>query len=170
MDCSTLGLPVHQLLPELTQTHIHQVGDAIKPSHPLLSPSLPAFNLSQHQGLFQGATSSHQVAKVLEFQLPVDIQDWFPLGLTGWISLQSKGLSRVFLSTTALKHQFFGAQPSLWNAVKSSTWEKWSLCILTWPWPLLDVCPTRWPHLHASVGWAWKQPYENIVLGGESFL
>ena len=73
-------LPVHHQLPELTQTHVHQVSDAIQPSHPLSSPSLPAFNLSQHQGLFQQVSSSHQVAKVLELQLqhqslPVNIQD-----------------------------------------------------------------------------------------------
>ena len=69
MDYSTPGFPVHHQIPELTQTHIHQVGDAIQPSHPLSSASPPAFNLSQHQNLFQGVSSSHQVAKVLEFQL-----------------------------------------------------------------------------------------------------
>ena len=69
MDCSTPGLPVHHQLPELVQTHVHWVGDAILLSHPLSSPSPPAFNLSQHQGLFQWVSSSHQVAKVLEFQL-----------------------------------------------------------------------------------------------------
>ena len=68
MDCSTPGFPVHHQLLELTQTHVHRVGDAIQSSHPLSFPS-PAFNLSQLQGLFQGASSSHQVAKVLEFQL-----------------------------------------------------------------------------------------------------
>ena len=68
-DCSMPGLPVHQKLPEVTQTHVHQVSDAIQPSHPLSSPSPPTFNLSQHQGLFKWVTSSHQVAKVLEFQL-----------------------------------------------------------------------------------------------------
>ena len=69
MDCSTPGFPVHQQLPELTQSLVHQVSDAIQPSHPLLSPSPLTFNLSQHQGLFQGVSSSHQVAKVLELQL-----------------------------------------------------------------------------------------------------
>ena len=69
MDCSTPGLPVHHQLPEFTQSHVHWVGDAIQPSHPLLSPSPPVLNLSQHQGLFQWVSSSHQVAKVLEFQL-----------------------------------------------------------------------------------------------------
>ena len=69
MNCSTLGLPVHHQLPESTQTHVHWVDDAIQPSHPLSSPSPPALNLPQHQGLFQWVSSSYQVAKVLEFQL-----------------------------------------------------------------------------------------------------
>ena len=69
MDCSTPGFPVHQQLLELAQTHVHCVSNAIKPSHPLSSPSLPAVNLSQHQGLFQWVSSSHKVAKILEFQL-----------------------------------------------------------------------------------------------------
>ena len=69
MDCSTPGLPVHHQLPELAQTHVHEIGDAIQPSHPLSSPSPPAFNLSQHQDLFQWVSSLNQVAKVLEFQL-----------------------------------------------------------------------------------------------------
>ena len=69
MSCSTPGLPVHNQLPEFTQTHAHWVGDAIQPSHPLSSPSPPAFNLSQHMGLFRWVSSSRQVAKVLEFQL-----------------------------------------------------------------------------------------------------
>ena len=68
IDCSTPGFPVHHQLPEFTQTHVHRVSDALQPSHPLLSPS-PAFNLSQHQSLFQGVSSSNQVAKLLEFQL-----------------------------------------------------------------------------------------------------
>ena len=69
MDCSMPGFPVLHQLPELSQMHVHQVSDAIQPSHPLSSPSPPALNLSQHQGLFQLVHSSHQVAKVLEFQL-----------------------------------------------------------------------------------------------------
>ena len=67
MNCSTPGLPVHHQLPEFTQTHVHWVSDAIQPSHPLLSPSPPAFNLSQHQGLFKWVSSLNQVAKLLEF-------------------------------------------------------------------------------------------------------
>ena len=69
MNHNMPGLPVHHQLPEFTQTHVHQVRDAIQPSHPLSSPSLPAFNLAQHQGLFWWVISSHLVAKVLEFQL-----------------------------------------------------------------------------------------------------
>jgi len=69
MNCSTPGCPIHHQLLELTQTHIHWISDAIQPSHPLSSPSLPPFNLSQHQGLFKWVSSSHQVAKLLELQL-----------------------------------------------------------------------------------------------------
>ena len=69
MDCSMPGFPAHHQLPELAQTHVHQVSNAIQPSHPLSNLSPPAFSLSQHQGLFQGVSSSHQVDKLLEFQL-----------------------------------------------------------------------------------------------------
>ena len=69
MNCSTPGLPVHHQLPEFTHTHVHRGGDAIQLSHPLSSPSPPALNLSQHQGFFKRVSSSHQVAKVMEFQL-----------------------------------------------------------------------------------------------------
>ena len=90
MDCSTPGFPVLHHLPEFAQTHVHWVADAIQPSRPLSSPSLPAFNLSRHQGLFHWVGSSHQVARLLELQLhhqslPMTIQGWFPLGLTGLI-------------------------------------------------------------------------------------
>ena len=76
MDCSMPDFPVHQQLLELTQTQVHWVGDAIQPSHPLSSPSPPTFNLSQHQGLFKWVSSSHQVAKVLEFQLQYQSFQW----------------------------------------------------------------------------------------------
>ena len=81
MDCSMPGFLVHHQLPELAQTHVHRVSDAIQPSHPLLSPSLPkekivSFNLSQHRGLFQRVSSLHQVAKVLEFQLQHQSFQW----------------------------------------------------------------------------------------------
>ena len=76
MDCSTPGFPVHHQLPEPTQTHVHCVSNAIQPSHPLSSPSLPAFNLSRHQGLFQWVSSAHQVAKGLDFQLQYQSFQW----------------------------------------------------------------------------------------------
>ena len=76
MNCSTPGFPAHHQLPELAQTHVHWVGDAIQPSHPLLSPSPPAPNPSQHQGLFRWVNSSHEVANVLEFQLQHQSFQW----------------------------------------------------------------------------------------------
>ena len=76
MNHSTPGLPVHHQLLEFTQTHVHQVGDAIQPSHPLSPPSPPALNLSQHWSLFQRVSSLHQVAKVLEFQLQHQSFQW----------------------------------------------------------------------------------------------
>ena len=76
MDDGTPGLPVHHQLPEFTQTHVHWVDGAIQPSHPLSSPSSPALNLSQHQCLFQWVSSSHQVSKILEFQLQHQSFQW----------------------------------------------------------------------------------------------
>ena len=111
------GFPVHHQLPELAQTHVHQAGDAIQPSHPLSSHSPPGFNLSQYQVFSKESvlTSGDQSIGISSSTsvLPMNIQDWFPLGLTSWISLQSKGLSRVFSSTTVQKHQFFQAKLSL---------------------------------------------------------
>ena len=92
MNCSTPGLPVHHQLPEFTQTHIHQVGDAIQPSHPLSSPSPPAPNPSQHQSLpmsqlFAWNGQSIGVSALASF-LPKNTQDWSPSEWTSWISLQ----------------------------------------------------------------------------------
>ena len=122
MDWSRPGFPVHHQLLELAQTHDHRVGDAIQTSHPLLSHSPPAFNLSQHQGLFQWVSCLHQVAKILELQFQHQSLQWvfriiflFFLGLTGLTSMLSGGLSRVFFGTTIQKHQFFSVQPSLWS-------------------------------------------------------
>ena len=117
MDCSAPGFPVHHELLEFTQTHVHWVGDAIQPSHPLLSPFPPTFNLSHHQGLFKWVSSFSSGGQSIGVSasasvLPMNIQDWFPWGLTSWISLQSKKLSRVFSNTTVQKHQFFSAQLS----------------------------------------------------------
>ena len=94
------------------------VSDVMQPFHALSSPSPPTFNLSQYQGLFWQLTSLHQVAKVSELQfqpsiIPMNIQDWFPLGWTGWISLQSKELSRVFSNDAIQKHPFLSTQLSL---------------------------------------------------------
>ena len=111
VDYSIPGFPVHHQLLEPSQTHVHRVGDAIQTSHPLSSPSPLAFNLALHLGVFQWVSSSHKVAKCIGVPastsvLPMNIQGWFPLGLTGWISLQSKGHSRVFSNTIVQKHQF----------------------------------------------------------------
>ena len=119
MDCSRSDFPVHHYLPEFAQTHVHWV-DAIQPSHPLSSPSPPALSLFQHQGFFQWVSSLHHSqsieASASVLVLPVNIQDWFPLGLTGLFFLQSKELSSVFSSTSIQKHQFFSAQPSFWSS------------------------------------------------------
>ena len=119
MNRSTPGLPVHHQLPEFTQVHVHRVSDAIQPSHPLSSPSPPALTPSQHQSIFPMsqlfALGSQSIrASASAAVLPMNIQDWFPLELTGFISLLSKRLSRAFSNTAVQKHQFFGAQPSLW--------------------------------------------------------
>ena len=109
MNRSMPGLPVHHQLPEFTQTHAPRVSDVIQPSHPLLSPSPPAPNPSQHQGLFQWVNSAWGGQSIgvstSTSVLPTNTQDWSPLGWTGWISLQSEGLSRVFSNTTVQKHQ-----------------------------------------------------------------
>ena len=124
MDGSTPGFPVlHQLL-ELAQTHVHWVSDAIHPYHPLLSPSPPAFSLSQHQGLpmnwlfASGGQSIGASASVL----PMNNQGWILLGLTEFISLLSKELSSVFSNTTVWRHQFFGAQSFLLSNSHIHTW------------------------------------------------
>ena len=114
--CSTPGLPVHQQLLEFTPTHVHWVGDAIQPSHPLSSPSPPAPNPSQHQSFPVSQLFASSV-------LPMNTQDWSLLEWTGWISLQSKGLSGVFSNTTVRKHQFFGAQLSSQSNSHIHTWQ-----------------------------------------------
>ena len=127
MNHSTPGLPVHHQLPEFTQTHLHWVSDTIQPSHPLTPSSPPALNLSQHHGLFlmsQLFASCGQSirASASASVLLMNILGWLPLALTGLVSLQSKGLSRVFSSTIAQKHQFFSIQPSLWSNSHIYTW------------------------------------------------
>ena len=131
VNCSILGFPVLHHLLEFAQTHVHWVSDAIQPSHPLSSPSFPAFSLSQHQGLFHCRkmwsrlfTSGDQSIGVSASASvpPMNIQDWFPLGLTDLISMQSKGLWRVFSNTTVQKHQFIGAQLSSQSNSHIHTW------------------------------------------------
>ena len=102
MNHSMPGLSVHHQLPELAKTHVYWVGDAIQPSHPLLSPSPTALNLSQHQGLFQWVSSLHQVAKILEFQLQHQSFQWILRAdfLQDWSPCKSKRFSRVFSRTT----------------------------------------------------------------------
>ena len=106
MDHGTPSLPVHHHLPEFTQTHLNWVGDAIQPSHPLLSPSPPAFNLSQHQGLFKWVSASRKVAKVLEFQLQHQSFQW-KLGLISfsmdWLDLLEVQGTLKNLPTTQFK-------------------------------------------------------------------
>ena len=136
MDCSMPGFLVHHQPPELTQTHVHWVGHGIQPSHPLLSLLLPS-SIFPSRGSFQMSqffTSGGQNTGVSASAsvLPMNIQDWFPLGWTAWISLQSKGLSRVFSNTTLQKHQFFGAQLSLWSNSHIHSW------LLEKPWLWLD--------------------------------
>ena len=126
-DCSTLYSPVLHYLLEFAQSHVHSVIDAVQPSHPLPLPFPFAFNPTPASGSFSvsqffepggqsvGALASASI-------LPMNIQDWFPLGLTSLISLQFKGLSRVFSNTTVQKHQFFSAQLSLWFNSHISTW------------------------------------------------
>ena len=128
MNHSTTGLPVHHQLLEYTQTHVHLVSDAIQPSHPhpLSSPSPPAPNPSQHQSfpvnqLFARGGQSTRVSALASF-LSKKSQGWSPSEWTGWISLQSKGLSRVISITTVQKHQFFGPQPSSQANSHIHTW------------------------------------------------
>ena len=123
-DCSTPGFSVHHQLPEPAQTHVHQIGDAIQPSHPLSSllllPSiLTSIRVFSNESVLcirwpkYWSFSFSIGVSALALELSMNIQDWFPLGLTGLTSLQSKGLSRVFSNTTVQKHQFFSAQLSL---------------------------------------------------------
>ena len=127
MNCSTPGLPIHHQLPEFTQTHVHWVGDAIQPSHPLSSPfsscpqSLPASESFPMSQFFTWGGQSTGVSALAPF-LPKNTQGWSPLEWTGWISLQSKGLSRVFSNTTVQKRQFFGAQLSSQSNSHIHTW------------------------------------------------
>ena len=126
MDYSRPGFPVQHQLPEPAQTHVHRVAGTIQPSHPVgpfsshpqsfpVSGSFPMSRFFASGGQSIGASASALV-------FPMNIRDWSPLGWTGWISLQSKGLARVFSNTTVQKHQFFSAQPSLWSNSHIHIW------------------------------------------------
>ena len=116
MNRSMPGLPVHHQLPEFTQTHVHRVSDAIQPSHPLSSPSSPAPIPPSIRVSSNESTLHMRWPKYWSFSLSTSPSNEHPglvsFRMTGWISLQSKGLARVFSSTTVQKHQFFGAQLS----------------------------------------------------------
>ena len=126
MDCSMPGFPVLHHLPEFVQTHVHWVVDVIQTSHPVISfsscllsfpvsGSFPMSQLFPSGGQSIGTSASASV-------LPMNIQSWFPLGLTDLISLLSKGISRVFSNTTFQKHQFFGTQAFLLSSSHMRTW------------------------------------------------
>ena len=127
MNCSTRGLPVHHQLPEFTQTHVHWVSDA----HPTISSSVIPFSSSpqsfsasgsfQMSQLFASGGQSVGISASTSVP-PMNTQDWSPFGWTGWISLQFKGLSRVFSNITVQKHQFFGAQLSSQSNCHIHTW------------------------------------------------
>ena len=120
MDNSMPGFPVPHYFPKFAQTHVHWIGNAIQPAHPLcLILLLPSVFPSIRIWLFaSGGQSIRASASVL----PMNIQGWFSLRLTGLISLQSKGLSRIFSSTIVWRHQFFNAQPPLWSTSHIHTW------------------------------------------------
>ena len=123
MDCSTPGFPVHHDLPELAQTHVHWVSDAMQPSHLLLPSSLSALNLSQHQGLFQWDSLHIRWFNYWNFSFsPSNVYSELISCRIDWFALLSKGISRVFSSTTIGKHQFFGTPPSLWFNSHIHTW------------------------------------------------
>ena len=126
MDCSTPGLPVNHQVLEFTQTRVHWVSEAISNSVVPFSPCLQSFPASGSFPMSQFFTSGGQSIGVSASAsvLPMNIQDWFPLGWTGWISLQSKGLSGVFSNTTVQKHQFFGTQ-ILYSPTLTSIHDYW---------------------------------------------
>ena len=128
MDCNTPGFPVLRHLPEFAHINVHSVSDAIQPSHPLppstpivFSLSFPASRSFLRSWVFISRGQSIR-ASASASVLPMNIQDWFPWGLTGLISFQVKGLSRVFSKTTIWKHHFFGVQPSLWSNTRIRIW------------------------------------------------
>ena len=130
MDCSMPGLPVHHQLPDFTQTHVHWVCDTIQPSHPqsIVSfssclQSFPESGTFQMSQLFASGDETIGVSASASI-LPMNTQDWSPLGWTGWISLQSKGLSRVFSNTTVQKHSSLALR-FLYSPILTSIHDYW---------------------------------------------
>ena len=137
MNHSTPGLLVHHQLLEFTQTHVHWVSDAIQPSHPLSSPSHPAFNLSQHQGLFKWVSSLHPWPKYWSFSFSISSSNEYS-GLISfridWLDLLAvQGTLKSLLQHHSSKRQFFGAQILLWSNSHIHTWP------LEKPWLWLDL-------------------------------
>ena len=139
MDCSMPGFPVHCQLLEFTQTHVHQVGDAFQPYHPMSSPSPPAFNLSINQGFFQWVSSSHQMSKVLEFQLQHQSFQWTPrtdLFQNRWLnddSLRQRYLKEMCL-VLAVKSGLLNKRRWMWLGIKvllliSQRIDSFELCV-----------------------------------------
>ena len=126
MDCSTPGLPVNCQFLEFTQTHGHWVGDAIQPSHPLLSPSPSAFNLFQHQGLFQWVSSSHQVAKVLDQGKIVQVQNSTRPGQNStkriWPCIAKPHIFLLFKSLFCYNHKFIAIQSLIQVQLFATAW------------------------------------------------
>ena len=134
MDCSMPGFPVYHQFPELAQTHVHWVADAIQPSHPLLSPSLPDFNLSQHQGLFQWVSSSHQVAKLLEFQLQHQSFQWifrtdFLSDWLVWSPCSPRDSQKYSPAPLQFKSINFSVLNFLYNSTLTSIIDYWKNCV-----------------------------------------
>ena len=162
MDCSTPGLPVHHLLPEFIQTHVRWVGDAIQLSRPLLSPSPPALNISQHQRLFKWVSSSHQVPKYWSFSFNISPSSEHP----GLISFRMDWLNLVAVQGT-LKSllQHHSSKASILQHIIIVKYYLYSLCYTLHPWiliyflpssliphnPLHLPCPSSWPTPH----WSW---------------
>ena len=136
MDCSTPGLPVHPQLPEPTQTHVHHVGNAIQPSHPLSSPSPPTFNLSQHQGVFQWVSSLHQMAKVFcSFSFSISPSNEYS-GLIsfriGWFDLLTvQGTLKSLLQHNRSKSINSLALSLLYGPALTSIYDYWKSIALT---------------------------------------
>ena len=133
MNCNMPGFPAHHQFPEFTQIHVHWVGDAIQSSHPLSSPSPPAFNLSQHQGLFKWVSYSHRWPKDWSFSFSIKASNEYS-GLISfrmdWLDLLVvQGTLRVFSNTTVQKHQFLNAQ--LYSPTLTSIHDYWKNHSLT---------------------------------------